>query len=220
MEFDEEDYLQLAGIQHYLFCRRQWAIIHIEQQWAENEKTIDGMFFHQNAHDQNKDERRGDTLIRHALSVHSSSLGLSGQCDVVEFHRSEEGIQLAGETGRWKIYPVEYKRGHEKPDNCDAAQLCAQAMCLEEMYCCDIDSGALFYGEKRHRQIVSFSEELRGTVRETCREMHDLFRHGHTPKAKYQKRCDSCSLHEICAPTLSDGEPTEQYLHRMIETDS
>ena len=154
MEFDEEDYLQLSGIQHYLFCRRQWAIIHIEQQWAENEKTIDGMFFHQNAHDQNKDERRGDTLIRHALSVHSSSLGLSGQCDVVEFHRSEEGIQLAGETGRWKIYPVEYKRGHEKPDNCDAAQLCAQAMCLEEMYCCDIDSGALFYGEKRHRQIV------------------------------------------------------------------
>ena len=152
MDYKEEDFLQLSGLQHFKFCRRRWALIHIENQWAENYRTIDGSILHQNAHDSQFRESRGDRVIIRGVSIHSSLLGVSGQCDVLEYHREDTGIPLAGKEGLWQPYPVEYKRGSPREDTGDALQLCGQAMCLEEMLCCDIPEGALYYGEIRRRE--------------------------------------------------------------------
>ena len=176
--YREEDLLPLSGLQHFAFCRRQWALIHLEQQWQENLRTVEGNLLHQRAHDASLRERRGDLLILRSLSVASYTLGLSGQCDVVEFHASPEGVPLHGEEGLWLPFPVEYKRGRPKPHLADELQLCAQAMCLEEMLCCSIPEGALFYGEPRRRTPVLFSPELREQVRSDCEEMHSFYRRG------------------------------------------
>ena len=152
MAYNEEDFLQLSGLQHFRFCRRRWALIHIEHQWAENYRTIDGAILHENAHDTDLQERRGDRFITRGVSVYSAELGVSGQCDVLEYHRGSVGIPLSGKEGLWQPYPVEYKRGRPREDTGDTLQLCAQAMCLESMLCCDIPEGALYYGEIRRRE--------------------------------------------------------------------
>ncbi len=212
MAFDEGDYLQLSGIQHFVFCRRQWALIHLEQQWAENLRTAEGQLLHKNAHDDQQRTLRGDLLTVRAMRVHSARLGLSGECDVVEFRRSAEGVPLAGEKGLWLPYPVEYKRGKTKPTACDEAQLCAQAMCLEEMLCCTVPEGALFYGQPRRRQEVVFTPELRATVERAAGEMHQLFQRGYTPKSKPSKGCNACSLKDLCLPGLSRTPSVADYL--------
>ena len=143
MGFKEEDYIQLSGLQHFVFCRRQWALIHIEQQWAENYWTVDGDILHEKAHDPEKRERRGDLLITRGMPIHSPTLGVSGQCDVVEFRRDDYGAALRGEEGLWVPFPVEYKRGKPKEHQADELQLCAQAMCLEEMLSCPRRSSVL-----------------------------------------------------------------------------
>ncbi len=212
MAFDEEDYLQLSGIQHFVFCRRQWALIHLEQQWAENLRTTEGELLHKNAHDAEQRTLRGDLLTVRAMRVQSSRLGLSGECDVVEFRRSKEGVSLADTGGLWIPYPVEYKRGRAKPTACDEAQLCAQAMCLEEMLCCTIPEGALFYGQPRRRQEVAFTPELRTLVENAAQEMHRLFQRGYTPKSKPTKGCNACSLKDLCLPRLSKSPSVADYL--------
>lgn len=161
MSYQEEDYLPLSGLQHFVFCRRQWALIHIEQQWSENLLTVDGTLMHKNAHDQERREKRGDLLVVRGMPAFSAGLGISGQCDVVEFRKSPEGVSLRGQEGLWQPFPVEYKRGRPKEHQADELQLCAQAMCLEEMLCCAIPAGALYYGEPRRRTEVTFTEELR-----------------------------------------------------------
>ena len=143
MAYNESDFLLLSGIQHFAFCRRQWALIHIEDQWAENERTVGGELLHEKAHDERQRERRGDVLITRNMRVFSPSLGVSGSCDVVEFRKAPDGVPLMGETGLWKPYPVEYKHGAPRGDTANELQLCAQAMCLEEMLCCEIGEGAL-----------------------------------------------------------------------------
>ena len=217
MEFNEEDFLQLSGIQHFIFCKRQWALIHIEKQWCENEKTVDGQFFHKNAHDKIRHERRGNTLISRGMYVHSRELGLSGQCDVVEFYKCENGINIVGEKDLWQPYPIEYKRGKKKPTLCDEAQVCAQAMCLEEMYCCNIPEGAIYYGENRHRMNVDLNEKIRNLVRESVKEMHDLYTRGQNPKVHKKKSCESCSLVGICMPELFEENTVDDYIQRMIK---
>lgn len=217
MAFKEEDYLQLSGLQHFSFCRRQWALIHIEQQWAENLRTVDGSILHEKAHDGAAREKRGDLLITRNMSVHSSELGISGSCDVVEFLRSPEGISLRGQEGLWQPYPVEYKRGSPKTTDADRLQLCAQAMCLEEMLCCDIPEAALFYGEIRRREVIDLDESLRGRVRRHLEEMHELYRRSHTPKAKPGKSCNACSLKELCLPKLVKRRSAQEYLFRSME---
>lgn len=217
MPYQEEDYLQLSGIQHFLFCRRQWALIHLEQQWAENSRTAEGQLMHQRAHDPEHRARRGGILTVGDLKIHSARLGLSGACDVVEFHQDDQGVPLAGTPGRWRPYPVEYKRGSSKPDQSDLAQLCAQAMCLEEMLCTDVPEGALYYGETRHRQTVSFTPELRELVRNTAGEMHQLYRRGYTPKVKTSKACNACSLKNLCLPKLMRTQSVARYLRQELE---
>lgn len=214
--FDEEDYLMLSGIQHFAFCRRQWAIIHIEQQWAENYRTTAGELMHKKAHDEGSFEKRGDLLIVRGLRISSRELGLSGQCDVVEFHQNKDGIELFGYEGKWNLIPVEYKRGTPKENNADALQLCAQAICLEEMFQTSIFEGFLYYGENRRRSKTEFTEDLRMEVKKSSMEMHDLFRKGYTPNVKPTKQCKACSLEELCIPKLQKVKNVRTYIEQNI----
>ena len=215
--YSDDELLQLSGLQHFAFCRRQWALIHIENQWRGNLRTVEGDLFHRRAHDEAQRERRCDTLILRGLPVVSRTLGISGQCDVVEFHADPAGVPLHGEEGLWQPFPVEYKRGAPKAHEADALQLCAQAMCLEEMLCCSIPEGALFYGETRRRTSVPFTRELRQQVRTLLEEMHQLFRRGYTPKVKPSKSCNACSLKEVCLPVLMRKRSVADYLRGAME---
>ena len=217
MEYKEEDFLQLSGLQHFRFCRRRWALIHIENQWAENFRTIDGAIMHENAHNTDYQESRGDLVIKRGVSVHSAELGVSGQCDVLEFRRGITGIPLAGKDGLWQPYPVEYKRGRPREDTGDALQLCGQAICLETMLCCEIPEGALYYGEIRKRERIVFTPELRQQVKSLLQEMHDLYRKGYTPKVKPTKACNACSLKDLCLPKLMKNRSVTAYLKSAME---
>lgn len=214
--YAEEDYLMLSGIQHFAFCKRQWAMIHIEQQWAENYRTTAGEIMHKKAHDESAFEKRGNLLTVRGLRISSRSLGLSGQCDVVEFHQDENGIDLFGYEGKWNIVPVEYKQGTVKENNADELQLCAQAVCLEEMFQMDIPEGFLYYGENRRRHQVEFTSELRSEVERTADKMHEMFRRGHTPGAKPSKQCKSCSLENLCLPKLQKSGDVRKYIEKNI----
>ena len=217
MSYHEDDYLQLSGLQHYAFCRRQWALIHIENLWAENLRTTEGHLLHERAHDTSLRERRGNIITVRGVSIHSPALGVSGQCDVLEYHADPDGIPLPDAEGKWLPYPVEYKRGHSKNTDADRLQLCAQAMCLEEMLCCDIPEGALFYGEVRRRETVLLTDELRSQVMAALAEMHELYRRGHTPKVKPSKTCNACSLKELCLPKLVKMRSVASYLTAAME---
>lgn len=217
--YSEEDFLQLSGLQHFKFCLRQWALIHIEAQWAENFRTTDGAILHKNAHNGAFSESRRDLLITRDMRIFSPTLGISGACDVLEFHRDPHGIPLNGRDGLWQPFPVEYKRGRPKEDTADALQLCAQAMCIEEMLCCDVPCGALYYGETHRRQEVCFTQELRREVRELLVQMHDMYRRGHTPKVKPTKACNACSLKELCLPKLAKNRSVAAYLRREMEAE-
>lgn len=216
MMYDEEDYLMLSGIQHFAFCRRQWAIIHIEQQWAENYRTTAGELMHKKAHDEDSFEKRGDLLIVRGLRISSCGLGVSGQCDVVEFHQDEDGIELFGYDGKWNLLPVEYKRGAPKEHQADELQLCAQAVCLEEMFQTHIPEGYLFYGENRRRSHVEFTDDLRENVRKMTKEMHELFQRGYTPNVKPTKQCRACSLENLCVPKLQKTMKVRKYIEQGI----
>lgn len=215
--FAPEDCLMISGLQHFRFCCRQWALIHLEQQWAENLRTVEGEFLHERAHNEQLQERRGDLLTVRGLRVQSLTLGLSGVCDVVEFRQDARGVPLSGKDGQWLPYPVEYKRGVPKQDGCDELQLCAQAMCLEEMLCCEIPEGALYYGEPRRRLRVSLTKELREEVRSDAAQMHALYRRGHTPRVRRTKSCNACSLKELCLPGLQKSGSVRDYLRRHME---
>jgi CRISPR-associated exonuclease Cas4 len=184
--YSEDDLLPLSGLQHLMFCERQWALIHLEQQWEENRLTAEGRLLHETAHSSGA-ESRGEVRIVRGLSLRSLRLGLAGQADVVEFHGGQP-------------FPVEYKRGKPKNDRCDEIQLCAQALCLEEMLAVSVPRGALFYGTTRRRIDVPFDEPLRKLVEKVAERMHELYRQGKTPEANYAPRCEQCSLIEVCLP--------------------
>ncbi len=214
--YEEEEYLLLSGIQHFEFCRRQWALIHIEQQWAENYRTTAGELMHKKAHEEMSVEKRGKLLIMRGLRIASASLGISGQCDVVEFHQRKQGINLEGYDGLWQVVPVEYKRGTKKDGLEDEVQLCAQAICLEEMFLTEISKGYLFYGENKRREEVVFTSELRSHVEGICGEMHSLYKRGYTPKVKTTKKCKSCSLKDLCLPKLNKNLDVAKYINDQI----
>ena len=217
--YSEDNYLQLAGLQHFAFCRRQWALIHIEQQWAENYRTADGRVMHEKAHDSEFHEKRGDVVISRGMQVASAELGISGDCDVVEFHKAEDGVSLHGLEGTYKVVPVEYKRGQPKADDCDILQLCAQALCLEEMLCCDIPQAFIYYGETRRRLNVELDAELRAKTIGMIKEMHKLYERQHTPKVKRTKACNACSLKDICLPVLNKERSAAAYIYETLNGD-
>ncbi|MDD4796546.1 MAG: CRISPR-associated protein Cas4 [Eubacteriales bacterium] len=215
--YAEDAFLQLSGIQHFAFCPRQWALIHLEQQWADNVRTIEGNILHQRAHDAGLAEKRGNTLTLRDVRIHSRRLGIAGACDVVEFYADENGVSLTGRSGRWRPCPVEYKRGKPKEHQADALQLCAQALCLEEMLGCTLDGGMLYYGEERRRYPVCFDTSLREAVETALSRMHDYAARGYTPRARSTKGCNACSLKDICLPKLKRCPSARAYLRAAVE---
>ncbi|NBK91225.1 CRISPR-associated protein Cas4 [bacterium 1XD21-13] len=219
--YREEDFLMLSGIQHFSFCRRQWALIHIEQQWDENLRTVEGNIFHKRAHDGYSAEKRKDVIISRGMPVFSRTLGINGVCDIVEFYRDDKkGISLHGREGRYVVCPIEYKKGQPKEDEADILQMAAQAMCLEEMLECEIEKGCLFYGEIRRRIEVPLSEEIRQRVRDTFEEMHHYYERRYTPRVKRTKACNACSLKNLCLPKLMKERSVREYILKRIEEES
>lgn len=195
-------------------------MIHVEQQWAENEHTVIGELMHKKAHDPYLTEKRKDLLVVRALPVSSRTMGVSGECDIVEFRKCEDGVKLHGHRGFYSIYPIEYKKGKPKHSEEDILQLTAQAMCLEEMFSTEISEGAIFYGETRRRENVLFSQELRDEVKELFDEMHQYYSRGYTPKVKTGKSCNSCSLKEICLPKLEKTTSVTAYITQSLREDA
>jgi CRISPR-associated exonuclease Cas4 len=216
----DKELLMLSGIQHIAFCERQWALIHIEQQWAENVRTIEGNHLHERVDDPfEKDWKKGIITLR-SVSLLSRELGLTGVADIVELFSEDQstGVALPGRDGFWSFHPVEYKRGKPKSDECDEVQLCAQTMCLEEMHEVKIPEGSIFYGETRHRVNVTFSFELRERVNELALKMHNLYRKGITPLPVLKNHCKMCSLTDICLPNSINTSVTE-YLKWELDMD-
>jgi CRISPR-associated exonuclease Cas4 len=220
--YAEEEYLQLSGIQHFAFCRRQWALIHVEELWSENRLTAEGRLMHEKAHDPFFSEKRNDVIITREMAVHSSELGVSGQCDIVEFLRDDaKGVKLFGRQGLWFPQVVEYKRGKSKIDDCDRLQLTLQAMCLEEMLACaKIEKSCIYYGETKRREYVEITDELRGKATKMLSEMHEYYKRGHTPCAKETKACAKCSLHELCLPAIFVKPSAANYIELTLQEDA
>jgi len=220
VDYDQDDLLPLSGIQHFQFCRRQWALIHVERQWQENLLTAEGRLMHTRANQPEFVEVRDGVITSRAMPVASYRLGLYGVCDVVEFTPSMEGVKLHGREGRYIPVPVEYKHGREKKGECDEVQVCAQAMCLEEMMCVSIPSGRLFYGGTRHRYEVELNARLRDLVEKISAEMHHYFQRGYTPRVKPSKACASCSLKDVCLPVLTHGQNSaSQYIQHYLDAE-
>lgn len=207
----------LSGIQHFCFCKRQWGLIHIEQQWSDNLLTVEGDILHKNVHDSGFDEKRGDKIVVRGMAINSAELGVSGVCDVVEFMRSEDGVSIFGREGKYKVIPVEYKRGKPKENDADRLQLAAQAICLEEMLCCKIEKGFLYYGEIRRREEIVFDDEIRQKTVSMIKEMHGYFERGYTPKTKRTKSCNACSLKDICLPGLQKNISAGKYIRERLD---
>jgi CRISPR-associated exonuclease Cas4 len=202
--------LPISALSHLQFCERRCALIHIEQAWEENRFTAEGRILHEKVHELG-DEMRAGVKIARALQLRSFRLGLSGIADVVEFHRDKD-------KGTWQPFPVEYKRGKPKAESCDTVQICAQAMCLEEMLEVEVPSGALFYGKTRRRLDVAFDNELRALTIETAERLHKLINSGKTPPARYDERCEHCSLNDICMPkALWRGKDVAKYIKKMSQ---
>ena len=213
---NEDDYLMMSGLQHFDFCRRQWGLIHIEQQWIENELTAQGRVEHIRCDDASV-EKRKDIIIVRSMRVVSNSLKLVGICDIVEFRASQDGIPLMRYEGLWKPTPVEYKHGHSKTIDADRLQLCAQAMALEEMLVCKIEYGYLFYRETNRRERIDFTQEFREKVSGMAQEMFKYFSRGWTPKVKASSRCKSCSLADICLPKLYEKKDVAAYIGEHLK---
>jgi CRISPR-associated exonuclease Cas4 len=223
--YPDDELLMLSGIQHIAFCERQWALIHIEQQWQENRLTIEGHHLHKKVDDPLASEWLKNKIILRSLQVVSFRLGIYGIADLVELlpfgdSPSAKTIQVADKEGWWQPVPVEYKRGKPKEGNFDKVQLCAQAICIEEMYNISITNGYLYYGETRHRLEVEFENELRNLVEHYCTKMHYLFDNKLTPAANYEAHCKACSLFDICLPRqISKNIKAANYLENQFNID-
>lgn len=217
-EYTPDELLPLSGIQHFQFCRRQWALIHVENQWQENQLTAEGRILHNRVDDPFESETRNGVITARSMPVASYRLGLYGVCDVVEFHPTPDGIRLPGRKGYFLPVPVEYKHGKEKRDPCDEVQVCAQAICLEEMLSANIQTAYLYYGKTRHRNDVILDEALRVLVRNISEEMHQYYARGYTPKVKKSNVCRSCSLVDICLPSLQESQASvSAYISRHLD---
>jgi len=197
--FTDSDLLPLSALQHYIYCPRQCALIHVEQQWVENRYTAEGRAQHDRV-DRPEHETRDGIRTEYAVLLRSLRLGLIGKADAIEFH-SDLKSEISNMKSPVRVFPVEHKRGRPKPTHCDWVQLCAQAICLEETMGVEIEEGAIFYGTPRRRQNVEFSSDLRKETEQTAAALHALIQSGKTPPAEYdKKKCDACSLLEICMP--------------------
>jgi len=218
--YDEDDLLPISALSHLAYCERRCALIHLEGAWDENLYTAEGRELHERAHEAETATREGLRVCR-GLYLRSLRLGLSGRADVVEFHRCEEeaapGVPLAGLPGLWRPFPVEYKRGRPKPDLGDEVQLCAQALCLEEMLGASVPAGAIFYGQPRRRLEVTLGPDLRGETERLAGHLHEFIAAGVTPAARYDRKCRGCSMISLCLPeSAGAGRSARRYLDEAI----
>lgn len=210
--YEEDDLLPLSGIQHFAYCKRQWGLIHIENHWVENLHTAEGRLLHKKVDDPFFVESRGEVKTVRSVPLVSRTLGLYGVADLIELHR-ETGKMLSQ-----AFVIVEYKKGKPKPDDRDEVQLCAQAICLEEMLDISLYNGSIYYGEIKRRQQVSLNTQLREHVHSLAAQMHNLFTAGTTPPAVKSKRCKGCSMIDLCLPKISNiGRNTTTYITAMLE---
>jgi len=217
--YTEEQLLPLSGLQHLAFCERRWALIHIEQQWEENLFTTEGRLLHEKAHSTEIESRPG-VLIRRTLRLHSFRLGLSGQADVVEFlpvETADCGIAMPRRKGFWRACPIEYKRSRDRHgSSAYRVQLCAQALCLEEMLRIPVPIGAVFDGKTKRRDEIRFDAALRVEVARLAARMHALYAESKTPAAIYAKKCESCSMKPVCLPAVSERSGARRYLAHAV----
>jgi CRISPR-associated exonuclease Cas4 len=190
---EADDLVALSGLQHLVFCERQAALIHVERIWREDVSTAEGRILHERADLPGAENRRGVRVVR-AVTLRSDRLGISGRADVVEYHTD------AGAPSGARPYPVEYKRGRAKHQLADQVQLCAQAICLEEMHGAAVLEGALFYGKTHRRVVVRFDAELRARTEDAARRLRALIRAGCVPPAEPAPKCRTCSLEPLCMP--------------------
>lgn len=230
MPYPEADLLPISALQHLLFCERQCALIHVERVWVENRLTAEGQHLHKKAHAGPAETRDGVRITR-SLPLRSFELGLAGQADVVTW-RAPDGFRMTERTFArflakatpedlrgWEIVPVEYKRGKPKSNDCDRVQVCAQAMCLEEMLRIEIAAGDLFYGKKRRRVPVPLDSVLRETTRRAAARMHELMNEGVTPPARREPKCETCSLLQVCMPDIAQRTKSAvRYMDRTLAT--
>lgn len=209
----------ISGIQHFAFCRRQWALIHVEKQWEENFLTAHGQMIHKRADNPEIIEKRHDIVSIHSMHVRSERLKIEGICDIVELHQNENGVYFPHWKDKFTIYPLEYKRGKERTDHSHILQLTAQAICLEEMTASTIPEGAIYYFSSRQRVKVLFTPDLRKEVEQMVEEMHEYMEKGYTPKVKQKPKCRSCSMKELCLPELGNRKSASSYLKEMLEED-
>ena len=217
--YSEEDMLMLSGIQHYMFCPRQWAIIHLTQDWEDNRLTIEGHLLHQNVDNPFYRQKCGNTIVLRSVHIASATLGLYGLTDAVELTPSEtasNAIRHPNYPGYWTMMPVEYKHGKHKPMPCDEVQLAAQVICLEEMHHIHIDYGALFYNEVRRREIISINQDLRNLTEDCAQQMHHIFESRTMPKAEYSSQCKRCSLIDTCLPEIGERQKVSAYLNKNL----
>ncbi len=226
--YRQDDLLMLSALQHLLFCERQCALIHIEQLWFENRFTAEGRIMHDRVHTDGR-ESRGAVRVEFSVPIRSFKLGVVGQADVVEYHSTDirdvnvldESIVIPGKRKIKKCrqpFPVEYKRGKPKKDNCDKVQLCAQAICLEEMTGISVPNGALFYGKNRRRQDIIFDKAIRDETIDAAKRLHELIKSGRTPAPVYAKKCDTCSFIDICMPKMVSAKRcVTRYLSAMVK---
>lgn len=217
MTYVEDEYLMLSGIQHFYFCKRQWGLIHIDQQWDENEYTVEGQLLHKKADNPFVKEKRKDFFISRAMHVSSEKLGLNGILDVVEFYKDDQGVKILKKRGKWRPAIVEYKRGKKKSDHRDIIQLVAEVICLEEKLKCKIDESYLYYLSTNTKIKVEISDTLREEVYSYAKQMHDYYEKKQVPGAEYFKNCLKCSLYDICLPRLSKKPRSiENYMQHAI----
>ncbi|HTQ80916.1 MAG TPA: CRISPR-associated protein Cas4 [Thermoanaerobaculia bacterium] len=217
--FQEEDLLPLSALQHLLFCERQAALLHVEQLWAENPLTVEGRHLHERV-DAVSPESRGGVHLARALPLRCLRLGLSGRADLVEFHRLAAGlpgVSLPGLPGTWQPFPVEFKRGRPKSHSADRVQLCAQALCLEEMLGQPVPAGALYYGQTRRRRDVPLDAALRRETEAAAERLHRLLGSGVTPPPVREPKCEACSLLPLCLPD-APAHSARRFLARALRT--
>lgn len=217
--YAEDDMLMLSGIQHFAFCPRQWALIHIEQQWSDNRHTVEGSILHSHVDDPFYRRKMNDVVVLRRVSIASKELGLYGFTDIIELHPSdsdENTILHPQYPGRWLPYPIEYKHGKVKPDERDEVQLAAQVICLEEMYGIRINYAAFYYAETNNREVICITDELRGKTIAYAYQMHNIFATGIVPKAEKKTHCKNCSMVDICLPGISEKASVTTYLKHNL----
>jgi CRISPR-associated exonuclease Cas4 len=214
--FDEDDLLPVSALQHFIFCPRRCALVHIEQAWTENQLTVEGDIVHGRVDEMSR-ESRATLIVSHGVGIRSLHLGITGKVDVVEFRLSTNALgacTLAGKEGHWTPYPIEYKRGSPRRGFGDDIQVCAQALCLEEMLKCSVPAGAIYYASTRKRREIAFDAPLRAQTTTAISGLRSLNTARVIPPPVYEKKCDTCSLFDLCQPRLP---ASNNYVTRYLE---